>query len=178
MKNIRRKVCIFFICVFLLTYYLLPKIVITSPKENILSFGYVINYKNGYTQNGEPTVKQMEAYIHGVKIYSIFNNRDCIIFPILCAKEISSISIGGNIYNEPANLPRNESELKKMIQAGSVVVIKESKKPITINTKNLYFFRIYADFSNDANFENVYIKKYPWSKKKLLRSEQQKQGHK
>ena len=50
-----------------------------------------------------------------------------------------------------------------MIQAGSVVVIKESKKTITINTKNLYFFRIYADFSNDANFENVYIKKrnYP-----------------
>ena len=121
------------------------------------------NDKNGYTQNGEPTVKQMEAYIHGVKIYSIFNNRDCIIFPILCAKEITSISIGGDIYNALANLPRNESELKKMIQAGSVVVIKESKKTITINTKNLYFFRIYADFSNDANFENVYIKKrnYP-----------------
>lgn len=171
MKNIRRKVFISLICVFLLTYYLLPKIVITSPKENILSFGYLINYKNGYTQNGEPTVKQMEAYIHGVKIYSIFNNRDCIIFPILCAKEITSIS-GGDIYNAPTNLPRNESELKKMIQAGSVVVIKESKKPITINTKNLYFFRIYADFSNDAVFENVYIKKYPWSKKELLRSEQ------
>lgn len=51
------------------------------------------NDKNGYTQNGEPTVKQMEAYIHGVKIYSIFNNRNCIIFPILCAKEITSISI-------------------------------------------------------------------------------------
>ncbi|MBQ8680686.1 MAG: hypothetical protein IJ530_13175 [Treponema sp.] len=165
MKHIKVKIGLTFMFVLIITYYHIPRIVLTSSKTTVLSYTYVMNYKNGYDLNGEPTLKQMEELLHGVQINSVLKKRDYIIFPIFFTKEISSISIGGNIYNCPDDLFYNKSELSKMIKNGNLDIIYENNTPLIIYTEDLYFFRIYAEFTENASFEKIYIQKYPWSKK-------------
>ena len=136
-------------------YFLLPHVEISANTDSIIEYGYVLEFIDGYNQEGEPTVKQMLEYLKGGKSFYNMGKRNVkFLFPLFCLKDISCISIGGKITN---------------IRYSEKISTKE---PLIIYSKDLYFFRIYADFSNDANFENVYIKKYPWSKKKLLRSKQ------
>lgn len=165
MRNKKRKIRLSFLCVLFIAYYLMPRIVVIFPQKNILSLGWVLEYRDGHTLDGEPTVKQMEAYMNGPRTYSILREREYIYFPIFVAKDITEISIGGEIYNLPTNIPHNDSELKEMIRGGSIVTKQVSVKPLVIKTNDLYFFRIYAEFTENARFEKICIKKYPWSKK-------------
>ena len=166
MRNKKRKIRLSCLCVLLIAYYLMPRIVFIFPQKNILSLGWVLEYRDGHTQDGEPTVKQMESYINGPRRYSIFKEREYIFFPVFVSKDITEISIGGEIYNLPTNIPHNDSELKEMIRAGSIITNQVSIMPLVIKTDDLYFFRIYANFTENASFEKIYIKKYPWTKKK------------
>lgn len=154
----------------IVVYFLLPLVEISANTDSIIEYGYVLEFIDGYTPEGEPTVKQMLEYIKGGKTFYKLGKRNIkFLFPILCAKEISSISIGGKISNIRYSEKVSKKLLKQQAKEEDLNLCIATKEPLIISSKNLYFFRIYADFSNDANFENVYIKKYPWSKKKLYR---------
>ncbi len=157
----------------IVVYFLLPLVEISANTDSIIEYGYVLEFIDGYTPEGEPTVKQMLEYIKGGKTFYKLGKRNIkFLFPILCAKEISSISIGGKISNIRYSEKVSKKLLKKQAKEEDINLCTLTKEPLIIYSKDLYFFRIYADFSDDAVFENVYIKKYPWSKKKLLRSNQ------
>ena len=156
MKINKRKYLVVFGIIIYLFFILLPHVEISAETDSIIEYGYVLEFIDGYNQEGEPTVKQMLEYLKGGKTFYNMGKRNVkFLFPLFGLKDIFCISIGGKIsnirYSEKVNL---------------CIVTKD---PLIIYSKDLYFFRIYADFSNDANFENVYIKKYPWSKKTLYR---------
>ena len=167
MKHIKRKSFFLIIIILMSIYFFSPKIIFLSSKKYIKTYSYAMLYINGHDQDGEPTLKQMLEYRRGTTIYSIMKSRDHINFPFLYANKISSILIGGTIYNLNDCVNKDKSEIKKQIRRGNIEIQHESEMPLEIKTQDLYFFRIYVNFSDTANFENVYIKKYPWSKKRL-----------
>ena len=154
-------------------YFLLPHVEISANTDSIIEYGYVLEFIDGYGPEGEPTVKQMLEYLKGGKTFYKLDKRNIkFLFPLFGLKDISCISIGGKITNIRYSEKVSKKLLKKQAKEEDINLCTLTKEPLIIYSKDLYFFRIYADFSNDANFENVYIKKYPWSKKKLLRSNQ------
>lgn len=169
MKKKLNKKYIFFTLLILsaVSYFFFPQIIINSSSDSIIEYGFVKEFYKGLDSDGEPTLKQMLEYRRGTTIYSIMKSRDHINFPFLYANEISSILIGGTIYNLNDSLNKDKSEIKKQIRRGNIEIQHGSEMPLEIKTQDLYFFRIYVNFSDTANFENVYIKKYPWSKKRL-----------
>ena len=150
MKHIKRKSFFLIIIILMSIYFFSPKIIFLSSKKYIKTYSYAMLYINGHDQDGEPTLKQMLEYRRGTTIYSIMKSRDHINFPFLYANEISSILIGGTIYNLNDCVNKDKSEIKKQIRRGNIEIQHESEMPL-----------------DTANFENVYIKKYPWSKKRL-----------
>jgi len=173
MKINKRKYLVVFGIIIYLFFILLPHVEISAETDSIIEYGYVLEFIDGYNQEGEPTVKQMLEYLKGGKTFYNMGKRNVkFLFPLFCLKDISCISIGGKISNIKYSEKISKKFLEQQTKEKDINLCTLTKEPLIIYSKDLYFFRIYADFSNDANFENVYIKKYPWSKKKLLRSKQ------
>lgn len=173
MKINKRKYLVVFGIIIYLFFILLPHVEISAETDSIIEYGYVLEFIDGYGPEGEPTVKQMLEYLKGGKTFYKLDKRNIkFLFPLFGLKDIFCISIGGKISNIRYSEKVSKKLLKQQAKEEDINLCIVTKDPLIIYSKDLYFFRIYADFSNDANFENVYIKKYPWSKKKLLRSKQ------
>lgn len=170
MKINKRKYLVVFGIIIYLFFILLPHVEISAETDSIIEYGYVLEFIDGYNQEGEPTVKQMLEYLKGGKTFYNMGKRNVkFLFPLFCLKDISCISIGGKISNIKYSEKISKKILEQQTKEKDINLCTLTKEPLIIYSKDLYFFRIYADFSNDANFENVYIKKYPWSKKTLYR---------
>lgn len=147
---------------------LLPHVVITTELNSMIEYCYNLEFVDGYNNKGEESVEQIEEYLHGGKSFYKLNNKIVkFIYPILQSKEICCISISGIITNQDFSNKISKRELKQMIKDSEINECKITKENLNIYSDSLYFFRIYAEFSDDASFKNVYIKKYPWSKKEI-----------
>lgn len=161
----KRYIFAIFIIVLMIIWYFVPGIVIQTPPNYMSEISLCMEYKDGVDETGEVTDKQADEYVHHRSIIELKNKKSKWKYPILNHNKIDDIIISGKCFLLDCN---NKEELKRQLfEIPSLDRINYILKSyIVINSYNVYFFRVYADLTDDGRFENVVIKKYPWSKQK------------